>query len=347
MTSYESEFIQRFDAEPQFWQFLRGLRPDDLIVELIQNDLDANASCTSIAFTSDRLICQGNGEPVSEDGWRRLSFVMGAGVEVESKRFRIGTKNHGLKACFWLGDEIIVRSDGLKMIQTLYKDGYDRQPSPGTLPNPVPDSSTLPTGCSIEVPYRKRELVVTRGEDLTIRMPDRSSLERFFTDACELLPGRMLGVVHPRIRDHYTLCLSHYALGAVEIHWRAKRGRNVNSRGRRQFTVFSRQCDTSSKASCTSSTAIHERACTFRLPFPAGTRPDIPEFFSRDRRSFWAEIAWHTDKRGTPKSTKGVRRYPIGYAATSDAALSGVGGPISQAHTSPMPKGMAPPICIP
>ena len=114
-------------------------------------------------------------------------------------------------------------------------------------------------------------------------------------------------------------------MGSVEIHWRAKRGRNVGGRGRRQFTVFSRECDTSSKAPCTPSTAIHERACTFRLPFPVGKRPDIPDFFFRDRRSFWAEIAWLTDKRGTPKSTKGVRRYPIGYDATSEAALSGVG----------------------
>ena len=323
--SYDSHFVQRFDAEPQFWQFLRGLRSDDLIVELIQNDLDANASRTSIAFTSDRLICQGDGEPVSEDGWQRLSFVMGAGVEVESKRFRIGAKNHGLKACFWLGDEIIVRSDGFRMIQTLYKDGYEKPPSPGTFLRPVPDGSAPPTGCSIEVPYRKRELVVTRGENLTIGIPARGSLEGFFKDACELLPVRMLGVVRPGIRDHYTLCLSHYDLGSVEIHWRAKKGRNVNSRGRRRFTVFGRECDTSSKAPCTPSTAIHERACTFRVPFPAGTRPDIPDFFFRDKRSFWAEIAWLTDKRGKPRSAKGIRRYPIGYAATSEAALSGIG----------------------
>ena len=63
----------------------------------------------------------------------------------------------------------------------------------------------------------------------------------------------------------------------------------------------------------------------FRLPFPTGRRLEIPDFFARDRKSFTAEIAWLTNKRGTPKSTKGVRRYPIGYDATSDAALSGVG----------------------
>ena len=72
-------FVQQFDSVPQFWQFIRGLRFDDLLVELIQNELDANASRTSITFTPDRLICQGDGEPVSEDGWLRLTYVMGAG----------------------------------------------------------------------------------------------------------------------------------------------------------------------------------------------------------------------------------------------------------------------------
>ena len=321
----DNRFVQQFDAEPQFWQFLKGLRSDDLIVELIQNDLDANASRTSITFTPDHLICHGNGETVSEDGWRRLSFVMGAGVQVESKQFRIGVKNHGLKACFWLGDEIIVRSDGLRMIQTLYKDGYENPASPGTLAKPVPDNEAPPTGCSIEVPYRKRELVVAKGEAITIGVPDGSTLEELFRNACELLPGRLLGVVRPGVRDQYTLRLSHHALGFVEIHWRAKRGRNINGRGRRQFTVFGRECNTSSKASRVLSSTIHEQACTFRLPFPVGKRAEVPDFFARDGKSFMAEIAWLTDKRGTPRSTKGVRRYPIGYDATSESALSGVG----------------------
>ena len=318
-------YVQRFDDEPRFWQFLKGLRSDDLIVELIQNDLDAKASRTSITFTSDRLICQGDGEPVSGDGWCRLSYVMGAGVRVESKRFQIGVKNHGLKACFWLGDEFIVRSDGLRMVQTLYQYGYENQPSPGTFLEPVPDNTAPPTGCSIEVPYRERELVVEKGEALTIGIPDEISLEALFRNACELLPGRLMGVVHPGIRDQYTLRLSHHTLGSVEIHWRAKRGRNVNGRGRRRFTAFGRECTTTSNVPDVPSTSIHEQACTFRLPFPTGRRPEIPDFFARDGKSFTAEIAWLTDKRGTPKSAKGVRRYPIGYDATSQSALSGVG----------------------
>ena len=69
---------------------------------------------------------------MEEEGWERLSYVMGTGDQVESKQFRIGVKNHGLKACFSLGDDIVLRSNGLKMVQTLYMDGPNSHPSPGT-----------------------------------------------------------------------------------------------------------------------------------------------------------------------------------------------------------------------
>lgn len=321
-------FVQQFDSVPQFWQFIRGLRFDDLLVELIQNELDANASRTSIAFTPDRLICQGDGEPVSEDGWLRLTYVMGAGDQVERKQFSIGVKNHGLKACFRLGDEIILRSGGRRMIQTLYKDGYSSHPSPGTLPDPVPDPGAPSSGCSVEVPYRQQELIVTKGESLTLDIPNERFLETLFRNACELLPSRLLGVVRPGVRDQYTLCLSHYDLGSVEFHWRAKRGRKISGRGRRQFLVFSRESSTSSNVLGITSNTINEQACTFRLPFPTGKRTEIPNFFIRDirdRSSFLAEIAWLTDKSGKPRPTRGVRRYPIGYDATSESTLTGVG----------------------
>ena len=310
---------------PQFWQFIRGLRFDDLLVELIQNELDANASRTSITFTTDRLICQGDGEPVSEDGWLRLAYVMGAGDQVERKQFRIGVKNHGLKACFRLGDEITLRSDGRRMIQTLYKDGYNSHPSPGTLPEPVLDHGAPLAGCSVEVPYRQQELVVEKGEALTLGAPDAKFLETLFQNACELLPSKLLGVVRPGIREQYTLVLNHHNLGSVELHWRAKRGRNVSGKGRKRFVVFGRECSIFSEVPSVPSTTIHEQACTFRLPFPNGKRAEIPDFFVRDKNAFLAEIAWLTDKRGKPRPTSGVRRYPIGYDTTSESALTGIG----------------------
>ena len=321
----ETRFVQQFDSVPQFWQFVRGLRFEDLLVELIQNELDANASRTSISFMPDRLICQGDGDPVSDDGWRRLSFIAGAGDQVEAKRFRIGVKNHGLKACFRLGDEIILRSDGRKMIQTLYKDGYESQPSPGALPEPDSDEAAPFIGCLVEVPYRRKDLIVPKGESLTLAAPDEKLIDKLFRDACMLLPGRMMGVVRSGVRDQYSLRLSHHLHGSIELHWRAKRGRNVNGRHGKRFLLFGRECNTSSNIPWLLSTAIYEQACTFRLPFPTGRRAEIPDYYGRDKNSFLGEIGWATDKRGKPRSTKGVRRYPIAYDATSESALTGLG----------------------
>ena len=320
-----SSFVQQFDSVPQFWQFIRGLRSDDLLVELIQNELDANASHTTIAFMPDRLVCHGDGDSISQDGWLRLAYVMGAGDQVERKQFRIGIKNHGLKACFCLGDEIILRSAGLKMIQTLHKDGESSHPSPGTLSEPVLDRTAPLTGCSVEVPYRRRKLVVMKGEPLTLDPPDDESLEAIFRKACDQLASRLLGVVRPGIRDQYTLRLSHHALGAVELHWKARRPRSLVGRGQRRFLIFRRECITASDVSDIPASAIYEQACTFRIPFPPGQRPEISEFFKRDKRSFSAEIAWVTNKSGIPRSTVGIRRYPIGFDVNSESALTGVG----------------------
>ena len=330
----ETRFVQLFDSVPQFWQFIRGLRLEDLLVELVQNELDANATRTSITFTPDRLVCQGDGEPVSEDGWRRLSRLAGAGDQVEAKRFSIGVKNHGLKACFRLGDDIIVRSDGRQTIQTLYMNGHDSPPSPGALPEPDPDFEAPLTGCSVEVPYRRKDLVVPKGESLTLRAPGEEFLTTLFRNACEFLPSRLMGVVRPGIRNQYTLRMSHHTQGLVEFRWRAKRRRTFRGRSRRKFSVFGRECSTSSDVPGVVSATTYEQACTFSVPFPTGKRPEIPTLYKGGKNAFLAEVAWSTDKWGKLKRTTGVRRYPIGYDTTSESALTGVGVHFSSPYVS-------------
>ena len=320
-----SHYVQRFDSVPQFWQFLKGLRADDLIVELIQNDLDAYAKHTSISFEPDRLVCQGDGEPVEKNGWERLSYVMGAGDQVVSKQFRIGVKNHGLKACFSLGDDIVIRSDGLRMDQTLYMDGPNSHPSPGTSPWPEADESAPPLGCSIEVPYRTKKLHVSKGEPFELDPTDEKYTDDLFLEACSGLPVRLMGVVCPGVRDHYTLSLSHHKFGSVEIKWRAKRPKRVAGKRRVQFTLFSRECQVFSDCSTVSAETLYEQACAFKASIPKGINPEVPEFFQPQKRSFRTEIAWATDRNGKPAAVKGVRRYPIGYAGTTESALSRLG----------------------
>jgi hypothetical protein len=87
------------------------------------------------------LDCQGNGERVDADGWKRLSYITGAGKEAPRKRNRIGVKNHGLKTCFKVGDEILIQSDQKRCKQTLYRDGLHAPPAPAAFKYPVPDQS--------------------------------------------------------------------------------------------------------------------------------------------------------------------------------------------------------------
>ena len=51
-----SEFVTEADWIPSFWNFLLGLDRNDLIAELIQNDLDQNATRTVISFERDQLV---------------------------------------------------------------------------------------------------------------------------------------------------------------------------------------------------------------------------------------------------------------------------------------------------
>lgn len=320
-----SNYVQKFDSVPQFWQFLKGLRADDLLVELIQNDLDANAKQTSICFEPDRLVCEGDGEPVEQSGWERLSYVMGAGDQVESKQFRIGIKNHGLKACFSLGDDIVIRSAGLRMVQTLYRDGPNSHPSPGTSPSPEADDSFSYRGCLIEVPYRTKKLNMSKGEPFEMLPTDENLTDHLFLEACSALPVRLMGTVYPGIRDHYTLRLRHHKFGSVELEWKAKRPKKVAGKGRAQFTLFSRECQVSSNGTAVRSETFYEQACAFSASVPRGISAEIPEFFQPKKRNFRSEIAWATDRHGKPVGVTGVRRYPIGYSGTSELALSGLG----------------------
>jgi hypothetical protein len=99
-TKAEADFVTEADWVPAFWNFLAGLDRDDLIAELVQNDLDQAATRTVISFEQDRLICEGNGNPVDAEGWLRLRKLHGAGHTVPAKRGKIGVKNHGLKDRF-------------------------------------------------------------------------------------------------------------------------------------------------------------------------------------------------------------------------------------------------------
>ncbi|TPJ53526.1 hypothetical protein, partial [Mesorhizobium sp. B2-6-7] len=231
------EFVLKTDQAPEFWQFLNGLRGDDLLVELIVNELDARSSRTEIRFQTDQLVCLGNGDPIDAAGWERLSYIKGAGHEVAAKVGMFGVKNHGLKACFTLGNRITLRSDGQQILQTLFKDGDNKPPYPGVRVPPRDDPGAPARGTQIEVPYRRRRFSVPHGEAIEFAAVTDPQIEQVFNQAVATLPKRLLGVMRPGMLERYEVVLSHHKLGSHTFVFRAGRLRRESG-----LVTYFREC---------------------------------------------------------------------------------------------------------
>jgi hypothetical protein len=309
-------FITRFDAEPEFWQFLSGLTHRDIITELIQNELDADSTKTTITFGPNCLSCVGDGEPIDGDGWKRLSFVRGAGHEAPRKRGRIGVKNHGLKTCFTLGDEIVLRSGGKIFKQTLYSDGPNAAPRPGTYPLPSADPEAPSNGCNVRVPYRTKVLVTQVGEPLEFSPPTTETIAQIFESACQEIPRQFIGCLRPGIRERYTIVLCHHAAGTVTYSFRCTAKRRL-----RRGWIFGRTCTVSGNIPNLPS-PLRESVFDFVVHESTSTH-EIPDFF-KARNGFHAEIAWRINSKGAPRPVDGHLRYPIAYVANNALARTGL-----------------------
>lgn len=318
------EFVLKTDQAPEFWQFLNGLRGDDLLVELIVNELDARSSRTEIRFEPDFLVCTGDGDPIDASGWERLSYIKGAGHEVAAKVGMFGVKNHGLKACFTLGNSITLRSAGHQILQTLFKDGEDNPPYPAVRVPPREDPGAPTRGTRIEVPYRRRQFSVPHGEKFDFGAVDDVQIERVFSEAIATLPKRLLGIIRPGILEDYQLILSHHRLGSHTLSFKAGRVRREKG-----FISYFREC----REITPSGERLLERehAC---LAASAERSPAKARFFqaaeyhSGGKRLFpgaglVVEVAWDVDAAGKLRQGHGHLRYPVGYPGTGAGSSSG------------------------
>jgi hypothetical protein len=133
-------------------EFVKGHTIEDLLRELVQNEYDAGGRSLTVAFRSDGLQIDGNGQTIDRGGWRRLSVMVGTGQvlgddrDVPRKPNGIGSKNHGLRSLFLVGDRIYVRSGGLQTVLDIHEGTYAE-------PHPDPASAGRP-GARIFVPFR-------------------------------------------------------------------------------------------------------------------------------------------------------------------------------------------------
>lgn len=301
-----AEFVTEADWIPSFWNFLLGLERNDLIAELIQNDLDQNATRTVISFEQDQLVCEGNGKPVEPEGWQRLRKIQGAGNKVPAKRSGIGIKNHGLKTAFTIGDEIRISSDGQSIRQTLYAHGRDNAPYPGASPKPRPDPQAPLKGCRVIIRYRDKNIKPREGESIVFDAITTQDIDDLFKSACSNTPEQFVGIVSPRVVPRYEIILRHWCLGEARFVFSCRQRKSA-----RGIEIFRRSCSVNGTASSLPS-SVQEEAVRRLLPLSGRLNQRIADFY-RSRNRFFVEVSWPIGGRGKPKTGTGRFRYPIGY----------------------------------
>ena len=315
----DEQFVTEADWIPSFWNFLVGLNRDDLIAELIQNDLDQDATRTIISFEKGQLVCKGNGKPVDSGGWQRLRKIQGAGDSVPAKRGKIGVKNHGLKTAFTLGDELSLMSAGKSIVQTLYAKGPNQPPYPGASDTPTVDQQAPLNGCRIVIRYRSKALEPAQGEAVVLRVITEEEVDKLFHQACSSIPEQFSGVVTPGNLDSYEIVLWHWRLGEAQFRFSCTRVRKIT----KKMELFKRSCEVSGTMSPLPE-SLKEQAVRRFQPLKGRLMKRVPDFYRR-KRSFFAEVSWRIDERGKPKVGTGRFRYPIGYPQNSQEALTGHG----------------------
>ena len=267
-------FVTEADWIPSFRNYLLDLDRDDLIAELVQNDLDQDATRTVISFEEDQLVCEGNGKPVGDEGWQRLRKIQGAGGSVPAKRGKIGVKNHGLKTAFTVGDELQLMSAGRAIVQTLYAKGRNKLPYPGASPEPIADPQAPADGCRIVLRYRNTDIEPPQGEANVLGAVSVEEIDDLFLSACTSAPEQFAGIVSPEVAPCYEIVLRHWRLGEARFSFSCTRPRKIGKR----IEIFRRRCAVSGTVSPLPK-GLQEQAARRLVPLKGRLTQRVADFF--------------------------------------------------------------------
>ncbi|TPM23818.1 hypothetical protein [Mesorhizobium sp. B2-3-6] len=312
-------FQQKVDLPGILGQFLGNAKLEDLVVELVQNEVDAASSKTVISFSDTALICEGNGAYIDGEGWERLELVLGAGGKTRAKHDGIGAKNHGLRTGFRLGDEIQVRSNGERVDLVLFQFPKSRELDPGVWPR-IPDLSGPPQGTRITIPYRTRSLHVPSGEEFDLAPPTTERLRTMFDEAVRDVPSRLIATVLAGKR--YELELVWRGLESHRFIFECKPARLRGWPG-----LLRRTCEHIDVEDNTE-LLIREAVAEFPITLARDDRAKVPRFFRR-AEGIVGEISLAIDATGRPYGCDGKLRYPISYPNGASDAYSGHGFHVS------------------
>ena len=315
----ESDFVTEADWIPGFWNFLLGLDQNDLIAELIQNDLDQEATRTVIAFEKDHLVCEGNGKPVDTEGWQRLRKISGRRKQRASKAWKNWCKEPRLKMGIYNRRRDSVAVCWAGNYPNSLRPGIEQSTISRRIGRAETRRSSPTNGCRVLVRYRNRRLEPREGEAIVLAAIGADDIDALFKSACISTPGQFAGIVSPEVAPTYEIVLRHWQLGEARFVFSCTRPRKIAN----HIETYRRRCEVSGTA-VSLPDGIEEEAARRLLPLKGRLRERVPDFFKR-KHQFFVEVSWPVDKRGKPQTGTGRFRYPIGYPESSTYSRTGHG----------------------
>ncbi len=322
---------QEIDPIAVIGSFLANVDLDDLVVELVQNELDAGSSRTHIHFGKNALTCEGDGAQIDQDGWRRLRQVVGAGGRVAPKEDGIGAKNHGLRTGYWLGDEIIVQSAQNRMRFLLYGDGRSKPVNPVAMESEDPSAPVA--GTRITIAYRRKEAFLNTAEGLTLEAVSIDRLGKTFDGALHL-SKRLLSAVSAS-QGRYELSLQWADKPPHLFRFSRAAGRIAG------WPSLLRRSAVQEGAEADAEWQVREFSLPFEIDVGRSDRGRVPRLF-RLKDKVVGELSFAVNERGRPIPEPGKLRYPIGYPDGQAHAYTGFGFHISGPfHSDTQRHGLA------
>jgi len=307
---YEASEFETRVGESIFEDFVRDHDPADVLRELVQNEYDAEGTKMEVRFAQNEMIVKGNGNPIDEPGWHRLSVSMGTGnisgsdESIPAKISSIGSKNAGLRSLWLFGDFIDIKSDG-KKTGLIYPTK--------TLRTPEEDSGSRgKRGVSIRVRYRTKN----RGK---LTAFTASKQEQAFNQFSEDLAAVVLKLAQPDERKSLNNIRVRSDLLGREIHWRqsAHMLKDQNSLPRIRALAIQRQIrvtQTSQIESPDNVSTIREIEFQKILRPPKGffTRDSYPKYFARSMGRVMISLSMRLIRGKLDLGHKATMFYPLG-----------------------------------
>src|SRR5262249_18750167 len=301
-------------------QFALGHTVGDVLRELVQNEYDARGSSLLVSFGTAGVEVHGDGRVIDRAGWRRLSVMLGTGHivgddrDVPQKVNGIGSKNHGLRALFLIGDQIFIRSGGRQTMLDLHN---------GTLlePRPDPSSRRLP-GAHIFVPYRN-------APEGLLEAYDSAREARDLTLLADQLAPTLVKLAQPRApRSLRSVRVSSARLNRA-LTWR----QDVRLLRRHrlgglvlQRTIELRDGANSSELALATKIVEVEYQRSFEIPSSLPRRV-FPDYFRAGSGRLRIGISLRLKRRRPDLDDRGAFYYPLGFVNSSTGAAIGVNAP--------------------